>query len=301
MFHPAKSGRGTKASCILDRIKPDNQVSPVNGRQYPAALCQRVLGIVQTVVAGAIFLRQPFELVVGEPARIYAKFFLARVRLRLLFCVFAHRTPFSRYMLRFSVRHQNPRDYRQILVSRSEASGEFTHQYGLLPQSFADQAGTGYVLSQRFSAPAQRLSSATNPANLLSLQCDRRANAITLHFKFVKLSVELIQVYCQGLQISPVFLASIAHFSQQAIHCTNTGHQILNPLANVPRGLGGSSRQGSYFISNYRKPTPMLSRPGGFDSGIQCEQVGLLCDIGNNPGDLLNLSGGFAQLPYGRR
>src|SRR5690606_41642234 len=63
---------------------------------------------------------------------------------------------------------------------------------------------------------------------------------------------------------------------------------LFRSLANVPRGLGGPSRQGSYFISDYRKPTPMLSCPGGFDSGIQREQIGLLGDIRNHTGDLLD-------------
>src|SRR5690606_36426090 len=57
-------------------------------------------------------------------------------------------------------------------------------------------------------------------------------------------------------------------------HALQTADQYLDLLG----GVVGTQRQRPYFIGDYRKTTPLLTRSGRLDGRVEGEQVGLLGD-----------------------
>ena len=67
-------------------------------------------------------------------------------------------------------------------------------------------------------------------------------------------------------------------------------------VADVLGGLGGLLGQFLDFVGDHGETFARLASPGGFDRGIQGQQVGLLGDRGDHLDDLADFGAAFAQL-----
>ena len=53
-------------------------------------------------------------------------------------------------------------------------------------------------------------------------------------------------------------------------------------LIDLFGGLLGPAGQGAYLIGHHRKATTLFASSGRFDGGIECQQIGLICDAADH-------------------
>ncbi|MNN10970.1 hypothetical protein D3C81_1239100 [compost metagenome] len=87
---------------------------------------------------------------------------------------------------------------------------------------------------------------------------------------------------------------SIAGQGAAFAHCV---YRIIRPVLhqryhrlNFSRGPLSARRQRSDFVGNHGKSTTLLASACGFNGGIECKQVGLLCNAANNTEQLGNVA-----------
>ena len=66
-------------------------------------------------------------------------------------------------------------------------------------------------------------------------------------------------------------------------------------MADLTGGVRRAAGQGAHLIGDHGKTPAMLAGPGGFNGGVQGEQVGLFSNLGNHADHLLYLAGGRRQ------
>jgi hypothetical protein len=64
---------------------------------------------------------------------------------------------------------------------------------------------------------------------------------------------------------------------------------------DFPGGFSGLIRQLTNFLGDHRKTPPVFTGPGGFDGGVQGEEVGLTGDVGDDPHHLFDTAGALTQ------
>ncbi|MNY15319.1 hypothetical protein D3C86_1485240 [compost metagenome] len=74
------------------------------------------------------------------------------------------------------------------------------------------------------------------------------------------------------------FVRSVLTVFHDPHHIPRALLQLLNHGLDFFGGLLGLLRQVAHFIGHYGEAATLLTGPGGFDGGVECQQVGLLGD-----------------------
>ena len=70
----------------------------------------------------------------------------------------------------------------------------------------------------------------------------------------------------------------------------------LDHLADLAGGTGRAFGKGAHFIGNYSETATLLTGTGRLDSGIERQQVGLVCNVFNSADDLADLVGSVSPV-----
>jgi len=92
------------------------------------------------------------------------------------------------------------------------------------------------------------------------------------------------------------FLAIAGHYVE---HGVGAVLQTLDDLLDLGGGGGGLLRQVAHLIGDDRKAAALLAGSGGFDGGVECQQIGLLGDAADDGQYRTDFLGFFLELFHG--